>query len=112
MGSQVLQAGLGPLAQHSTASAEPLLGAQLRVRSGQAGTQHPGLRGMLRGPPLVMCVVICSLQSRGPGISFLQHLQPHTLKAPYPQAICLFVYSTNIYQVDVPGSAGRQGVKL
>lgn len=66
---------------------------------------------MLKG----LCVVsvdTCSFEGRHPGISFLWCLQSHMLKSPYPQAIYLFVYSTNICRVDVPGTAGCQGMKL
>ena len=76
------------------------------------GTQHLGLGSMLTGPYLVKHVAVCSLQGRHPGISFMQCVQPHTLKTPSPRAVYLFVYSTNIYQLDVPGTVGGQGMKL
>ena len=102
----------GPLTQLSIAFAELLLWAQLWVKSGQVGTRHLGLRSMLTAPYLVKHVGVCFLQGRHPGISFLQCVQPHTPKTPYPCAVYLFVYSTNIYQLDVPGTVGCQGMKL
>lgn len=66
------------------------------MRPGQAGTRHSGPGEMLTGPCLVPSVDICSFEGRHLGISFLQHLRSRMLKTPYPQAVYLFVYSTNI----------------
>ena len=52
-----------PLAQHSIASAEAPRWAQLRVRLGQAASQHPSSGEMRAGPCLVINVDICSLKS-------------------------------------------------
>lgn len=89
----------GATSQYSTAFAEPLLWAKLWVRPGQAGTQHPGPGEMLTSPCPVMCVDICSLEGRHPGISFLQCLQLLVLKTPCPQAIYLFIQQIFVRQM-------------
>lgn len=89
-GSLALSLPRGAAAQHFTAFAESRLWAQLRVRPGQAGTQHLGPGEMLTGSCLVTGVDICSPEFLGTLESHFCSACNHTqLKLPTCR---LFIY--------------------
>lgn len=85
----------GPLTQLSTAFAELLLWAKL---SGESGQLAPSilLAGSMLTAPILSSMVVCSLQGRHPGISFLPCVQPHTHENSLPMS-CLFICLFNKY---------------